>query len=146
MKSAFTQIAPSPSSHFLSSPCRIRSNLLPYLVNAHDGSPVPGAQAVELCPKGLQVASLESGLGGAKLAAEQGGDGVDDHEPHHAPSQQQGQPPGDALLEGVLPHTHTGTVTQGTEPCWDTKSVCTAAPAQGVSNRAGSWWISESHQ
>lgn len=75
-----------------------------YLVDAHDGSPEPRAQAVKLCPKSLQVASLESRLGRAELAAEQGSDGVDDHEPHHAPSQQQGQPPRDALLEGVL-HT-----------------------------------------
>lgn len=105
MKSAFTQTVPSPSSHLLNSPYRIRSNEIPYLVNAHDGSPEPGAQAVQLCPKGLQVASLESSLGRAELAAEQGGHGVDDHEAHHAPSQQQGQPPRDALLEGVLPHT-----------------------------------------
>lgn len=76
-----------------------------YLINAHDGSPEPRAQAVKLSPKGLQVASLERSLGRAELAAEQGSDGVDDHEPHHAPSQQQGQPPRDALLEGVLPHT-----------------------------------------
>lgn len=109
MKSAFTQIVPSSSSHSLNSPYRIISSLLSYLINAHDGSPEPSAQAVKLCPEGLQIPSLQRRLGRAELAAEQGGEGVDDHEPHHAPSQQQGQPPRDALLEGVLPHTHSDT-------------------------------------
>lgn len=118
--------------------------MISYLINAHDGSPEPSAQAVKLCPEGLQIPSLQCRLGRAELAAEQGGQGVDDHEPHHAPSQQQGQPPRDALLEGVLPHTHT--VTQGKEPCWDSSranySNHHATPAQGVSSREGSSWIS----
>lgn len=115
-------MVPSPSSHLLNSPYGVRSNLIPYLVNAHDGSPEPGAQAVQLCPKGLQVSSPPSRLGGAELAAEQRGHGVDEHEARHAPGQQQGQLR-QALLEGVLPHTHTGTVTQGKEPCWDIRRL-----------------------
>lgn len=120
-----------------------------YLVNAHDGSPEPRAQAVKLCPKGLQVASLESSLGRAELAAEQGSDGVDDHEPHHAPSQQQGQPPRDALLEGVL-HTqgqgHRAKSPAGTSRDSTTASI-TAAPAQGqiVKAAGGSLSLTSNH-